>query len=184
MDCGRRTILLAGASLLGAVAAGEATACSLTATARRPFRRGACEREIEALVRLLNEAPSMAAEAVSDWYAERQFEIDRDLLTPDSEGLTDPVDFLRAFRLTDGKPDPRPIRLADLDLVRQRGNNAAFGFTLVRWSYHPADREGCDGLFTHGEYWGEERSGYIAAFQNNRLRSLREFPEWFADREA
>lgn len=183
MDHGRRRILLAGAAFVAAQAgAGKAAACSLTGTRKpRPFRRSECERAVEALVRMLNEAPSMPAQAVEDWYSQHSFEIDHDLLTPDSEGLTNEVDFFRDYRMSAGKLDSKPIRLVELELVRQRGNRAAFAFALKRYSYHPADPEGCNGLFTHEEYWGEEQTGYIATFVDNRLRQLRAFPEWFAD---
>ena len=183
MDHGRRAILVAGAALLAAAGgAGRAAACSLTASRRpRPFRRGECERAVEALVRMLNEAHSIPEEAVEKWYSERRFEIENDLLTPDAEGLTHEVDFIRDYRMSGGKLDSKPIRLVELELVRQRGNRAAFAFALKRYSYHPADPEGCNGLFTHDEYWGEEQTGYIATFLDNRLRQLRGFPEWFAD---
>ena len=183
MDPGRRAILVAGAALV--VAAGGASragACSLSASRRpRAFRRGECERELEALVRMLNEGPSMPREAVEQWYTERGFEIEYDLLPRDAEGLTSEVDFLRDYRMSGGRLDSNPIRLVELELVRQRGNRAAFAFALKRHSYHPADPEGCNGLFTHGEFWGEEQAGYIATFMDNRLRQLRAFPEWFAD---
>jgi hypothetical protein len=182
MDAERRTILLAGAALLAATAgAGRAQACSLTGTRSRPFRRSACEEELAELVRILNAAPSMSEAAVEAWYEERQFEVDDDLLEEQEGNIVDVPGFLRSYRLADGKLDSKPIRLVEVELVRQRGNRAAFAFTLKRHSYHAADPEGCNGLFTHGEYWGEERAGYIATFLNNRLTQLRAFPEWFAD---
>jgi hypothetical protein len=182
MDPGRRTILLAGAALLAAAAGARPTdACSLTGTRTRPFRRGACEDELEELVRILNEAPSMSEEAVEAWYAERQFEVDHDLLWQEEGKTVEVADFLRTYRLSDGKLDSKPIRLVELELVRQRKNRAAFAFVLKRHSYHAADPEGCNGLFAHDEYWGDEQTGYIATFVNNRVERLREFPEWFAD---
>lgn len=181
MDPGRRTILLAGGALIAAAATGRAGACSLTATRSRPFRRGACEDELEELVRILNEAPSMTEKAVEAWYEERQFEVDDELLWQEADNTVEVTDFLRTYRLSDGKLDSKPIRLAEVELVRQRKNRAAFAFVLKRHSFHAADPEGCNGLLTHGEYWGEEQTGYIATFVNNRLQRLRLFPEWFAD---
>ena len=183
MDPGRRTILLAGAALVaGSAGAGPVSACSLAGTPRsRPFRREACERELRELVRILNEAPSMSAEAVEAWYEQREFEVDDDLLWTGADGNMEVPAFLRTYRLSGGKLDSKPIRLAELELVRQRGSRAAFAFALKRYSYHPADPEGCNGMFIHDEYWGEEQTGYIATFVNNRLERLREFPEWFAD---
>ena len=183
MDLGRRTILLGGAALVAAAAGpGPAGACSLAGAPRpRPFRREACERELRELVRILNEAPSMSAEAVEAWYEEREFEVDDELLWAGSGGNMEVPAFLRTYRLSEGKLDSKPIRLAELELVRRRGGHAAFAFTLQRYSYHAADPEGCNGMFVHDEYWGDEQTGYIATFVNNRLDRLREFPEWFAD---
>jgi hypothetical protein len=182
MDHGRRAILLVAAALVAAASgAGPAGACSLTGTRSRPFRRRACEDELEELVRILNEAPSMSAEAVEAWYEERQFEVDDEMLWQEEGERVEVADFLRTYRLSDGKLDSKPIRLVELELVRQRKNRAAFAFVLKRHSYHAADPEGCNGLFTHDEYWGDSQSGYIATFVNNRLERLREFPEWFAD---
>jgi hypothetical protein len=123
----------------------------------------------------------MSAEAVEAWYEERGFEVDDEMLSAGPDGNMEVPAFLRTYRLSDGKLDSKPIRLAELDLVRQRGSRAAFAFTLKRYSYHAADPEGCNGMLTHDEYWGEEQTGYIATFVNNRLEQLREFPEWFAD---
>lgn len=182
MDPGRRTILLAGAALFATSAgAGQAGACSLTATRARPFRRAECERQIEELVRMLNEAPSMPAGKVEAWYEERQFEVDDEMLWSEANVTVEVPAFLRSYRLSAGKLDSKPIRLTELQLVRQRKSQAAFAFTLKRHSYHPADPEGCNGMFVHEEYWGDEEAGYIATFVNNRLERLREFPEWFAD---
>jgi hypothetical protein len=176
---GRRALL--AAALAATMAGSAAQGCSLTATRRpRPYREEECVRAIEDLVRMLNEAPSMPAETVEAWYADRGFSVDDELLFDSSERLEAPQ-FLRTYRVSDGKLDSKPIRLAELELVRRRGNRAAFAFTLKRWSYHAADPEGCNGMFVHGEYWGPEQAGFIAAFENNGLTSLRLFPEWFAD---
>jgi hypothetical protein len=178
---GRRALL--ATALAATLVTGKARACEITATRRAPYREDECVRAIEELVRMLNEAPSMPEAAVEAWYADRQFSVDDQLLV-DADSDNEPVQFLRTYRLSDGKLDSRPIRLAELERVRQRGNRAAFGFTLKRYSYHAADPEGCNGMFVHDEYWGEEQTGFIAAFENNRMTSLRRFPEWFADGPA
>lgn len=176
---GRRALL--AATLAATLAPGRAGACELTGTRRpRPYREEECVRAIEDLVRMLNEAPPMPQEKVEAWYADRRFSVDDELLF-DGNARVEAPQFLRTYRLSDGKLDSRPIRLAELELVRRRGNRAAFAFTLKRWSYHAADPEGCNGMFVHGEYWGEERAGFIAAFENNGITSLRLFPEWFAE---
>jgi hypothetical protein len=176
---GRRALL--AAALAATLAPRRAGACELTGTRRpRPYREEECVRAIEDLVRILNEAPSMPEEAVEAWYADRGFSVDDELLFDGSE-RPEASQFLRTYRLSDGKLDSKPIRLAELELVRRRGNRAAFAFALKRWSYHAADPEGCNGLFVHDEYWGPEQAGFIAAFENNAMRSLRLFPEWFAD---
>jgi len=175
---GRRALL--AAAMAATLAPGRARACEISATRRSPYREDECLRAIEELVRMLNAAPSMPEAAVEAWYADRQFSVDDELLS-DAGERADAVQFLRTYRLSDGKLDSRPIRLAELERVRRRDNRAAFAFALKRYSYHAADPEGCNGMFAHDEYWGEEQAGFIAAFENNRMTSLRLFPEWFAD---
>jgi hypothetical protein len=179
LEIGRRALLAAG--LAATLVPDRARACELVAT-RRPlrWREEECVAAIEDLVRMLNEAPSMPKEAVEAWYADRGFSVDEELLF-DGSGRIEAPEFLRSYRVSDGKLDSRPIRLSELKRVRRRGNRTAFAFTLKRYSYHAADPEGCNGMFVHGEYWGEEQAGFIAAFEYNRMTSLRLFPEWFAD---
>ncbi|MEA3039582.1 MAG: hypothetical protein QOE79_2095 [Sphingomonadales bacterium] len=179
LGIGRRALLTA--AVAATFAPGRAGACELTGT-RRPlhWREEECVAAIEDLVRMLNEAPSMPKDAVEAWYADRGFSVDDELLFDGSE-RGEPVQFLRTYRLSDGKLDSRPIGLAELKRIRRRGKRTAFAFTLKRYSYHAADPEGCNGMFVHDQYWGEEQAGFIAAFEYNRMTSLRLFPEWFAD---
>ncbi len=180
MGIERRTFIAAGLGIAGTLLGSGAKACSIPASVKsRPFSDAACRRQIRELVALLNEAPSMHPSAVEAWLEHRSIEFGDDLLWTGSEQL-DAATFVRTFKLSDGKVDGKPIRLADVSLIRERGNRASYAFTLRRYSYHAADPEGCNGLFVHDEYWGEEEAAYIAAFENNRMGTLRGFPEWFA----
>jgi len=180
MEVKRRTIFAAGIAALGVTMSGQAISCSITAS-REPsrFSDRACQRVIREFVRMLNEAPSMDINAVETWLEQNSISLDSDLLWSGSQ-QTDAATFLRTYRVSDGKLDPKPIRLTEIELVRQRANLASYAFTLRRYSHHAADPEGCNGLFVHDEYWGEEEAAYIAAFKNNQITNLREFPEWFA----
>ncbi len=180
MGIERRAFIAAGLGIAGTLLGSGAEACSISPSVKpRPFSDAACRRQIRELVTLLNEAPSMDSNAIEAWLAQHRINFGDDLLWAGSEQL-DPATFVRTFKLSDGKEDIKPIRLADMSLIRERGNRASYAFTLRRYSYHAADPEGCNGLFVHDEYWGEEEAAYIAAFENNRMGSLRGFPEWFA----
>ncbi|MBJ7527516.1 MAG: hypothetical protein JHD10_09815 [Sphingomonadaceae bacterium] len=182
MNYGRRSLLAAGMTL-AAVVGTKASACSLTVPERpRRFNDAVCRRQIDELVSIFNRAPSMTEEAVDTWLEERNVEFDDDLLWSDSEqAQLGPADFIRNFKMSGGQLDTKPIRLTEVSLIKNRGNLASYAFTLRRYSYTPADPQGCNGLFTHDEFWDYAHTGYIAAFTNNRMDTLRAFPEWFSD---
>jgi hypothetical protein len=168
--------LAAGAAALTAISA-PANACSLTGTRIRRFSDAESRRALTAFVKLLNEAPDLSEEALEERTRTIRPAIGDDLL----EGIDGPATaetFFRSYRLSDGKLDPEPIRLVSATLIRQVGNKAAYQFTLRRFSYYAADEEGCNGLFTHDAYYGEEDHSLIAGMENNALTSVRAFPEW------
>jgi len=89
-----------------------------------------------------------------------------------------PVQFYKEFRLSAGRPDPRPIRISELNLLRRVGTRAVYQFTLDRYSYHSADDDGCNGMFTHDEFYGVDRVAYLATFSNNQLQQIKLFQDW------
>lgn len=179
----RRDILAAGLVGIGVSVASGASACSLTARKNVRFSDALCQRQIEQFVDLLNRASEMAEEDVQKAVEELSVSLEPDLLWQGDKTIDD-VTFFRTYRVSSGKLDTKPIDLREVTLIRQRGQSASYAFTLRRYSYHPADDEGCNGLFTHDEYWGNEDTGYIAVFNDNRLLSVREFIEWFAGMRA
>lgn len=180
MEIERRTFIAATLSIGGTMFGENAAACSLAAVPRPlRFSDAQCRRQIREWVSLLNSAPSMKPDAVEAWLEERSITLDHELLRSGSDQV-DEATFIRSFRVSAGKLDPKDIRLADIGLVRQRDNLASYAFTLRRYRYYPADDEGCNGLFVHDEYWGNEDRAFIASFTNNRMKTLRTFPEWFA----
>jgi hypothetical protein len=182
MNYGRRSLLAAGMTL-AAVVGTKASACSLTVPERpRRFNDAVCRRQIDELVSIFNRAPSMTKEDVGNWFEKRNINFDEYLLWSDSEQeQLSPADFIRNFKMSGGQLDTKPIRLTEVSLIKNRGNLASYAFTLRRYSYTPADPQGCNGLFTHDEFWDYAHTGYIAAFTNNRMDTLRAFPEWFSD---
>ena len=179
---GRRELIAAGVVGLGLVAAAPVEACSLTAVRRRPYSDSECRRELQRFVNLLNAAPILSPEALSERAQELSVTLDETMVenAVGDEGSWDEQRdrFYREFKISDGKPDPRPIRLREANLIRRLGNRAAYQFTLERYSYHAADEEGCNGMFTHDEYYGVDRTSYLATFVANGLEAVKDFPEW------
>jgi|GEM_PF-2763623 len=185
----RREFLLAGAVGLGALAAPAAEACSLVAERNTPFSEQACLRELRRFVDLLNRGPEMSLEAIAKEADELPVTVDREMIyetvAEENETETDKAYFFyKEFRLSDGKLDPRPIRVGQANLIRRLRNRATYQFTLERYSYHAADPEGCNGMFTHDEFYGVDRVSYLATFQNNRLTLVKPFPEWYLEAKA
>lgn len=178
---GRRGLLGFGAVGAALVASSATQACTIVPLPKaKPFGRSECEQQINDLVDFMNEAPNLAAEAVSDWVDRRGINVDFEY--PLSENVGGPAYnylFFREYRISEGKIDPDPIKLKEINLIRHVGNQSAFQFTLVRNQFFSADPEGCNGLFIHDEYFGKTETAFIARFLNNKLNSFRDFPEWF-----
>ncbi|UIJ44784.1 hypothetical protein LZK98_17260 [Sphingomonas cannabina] len=165
----------------------EAAACTLVAVNRAPFRDRMCRRALAEFVALLNDAPSLPVEDVlrrkdeigvwieEGWVDDRLGE-ERSNKDADRQ-----YTFVREFRLSAGILDPRPIEIDGINLVRRLGNRATYQFTLKRYAYHPADPEGCNGLFVHDEYYGDDRLSCLATFSANHLKTVRRFPEWYLE---
>lgn len=162
----------------------DAAACSIVPTSRTPFHDRRSRASIGKFVALLNEAATLSDEELmrrqdemsvvleDDWVDEQVGDrqtgaIGRDYL------------FVKQFRVSGGILDPRPIEVEDVNLIRRLGNRATYQFTLKRYSYHPADLEGCNGLFTHDAYYGYDRLSCLATTSANRLQTVRRFPEWY-----
>ena len=183
---GRREVLACGAAGVALALAPSAEACSLVANPRRRFSDRACRAALQAWVDLLNRAPQMSIEQIEEVDDELSVEIDDELVDDVVSEEINSADerrqaFYKEFRLSGGRLDTRPIRIDEINLIRQLRSLATYQFTLERYSYHPADPEGCDGLFTHDEYWGLDRVSYLATFTNNRMQSVRRFPEWYLE---
>lgn len=179
---GRRAVLVGGALGLGALAGG-AEACSLTAVRNRPFDDRICRQRVRDWVALLDRAPAMADAAIEAAAQAADLGPDSAIVTavvgdllPLSSERT--IQFYKGFRLSAGRPDTRPILISELNLLRRVRSRAVYQFTLDRYSYHPADEEGCNGMFVHGEYYGVDRTAYLATFNNNQPQGVRWFQEW------
>ena len=182
----RRAFLLAGAAGLGALAARPAEACSITADRNTPFDDRACRRALRGFVDLLNRGPQMSLEAIAREADGLSVTVDQEMIyetvaEADATETDKIYYFYKEFRLSDGKPDPRPMRVSEESLIRRLRNRATYQFTLERYSYHEADPDGCNGMFTHDEFFGVDRTSYLATFHNNRLTSVKPFPEWYLE---
>ena len=173
-----------GASMIWA--AEEAAACSIVATNVTPFSDRRSRAAIAEFVALLNEAATLPNEELMRRQDEMSVVIE-DEWVDERVGDREPGHggrdylFVKEFRVSGGRLDPRPIEIEDINLIRRLGNKATYQFTLKRYSYHPADYEGCNGLFTHDAYYGYDRLSCLATTYANRLQTVRRFPEWYLD---
>lgn len=183
---GRRAVLLGAAVGVGLLAE-TAEACTIAQVRRVPFADARCRRHIRTWVDLLDHGPAMSDQAIQAAAQALNGRLDNDIVR---EVLGDevppspehPIQFYKRFRLSSGRPDPRPIRISELNRLHQVGNRAVYQFTLDRYSYHPADPEGCNGMFVHDEYYGVDRTAYLATFENNVLQGIKWFDEWPLER--
>lgn len=132
----------------------DAAACSIVAASRTPFSDRRSRQAITEFITLLNGAPTLS----DDELIRRQDEMSialEDEWVEERVGGRQPGHigrnylFVKEFRRSGGRLDPRPIQIDDINLIRRLGNRATYQFTLKRYSYHPADPEGCNGMFTH-----------------------------------
>lgn len=171
---GRREAIALSVAGLGLVASQTANACSIVAT-RRPisFQSSSCEAKLRQFIAFANLAHAKTDDQIFEWQEKSGIDPDYDGHGWDSAAL------IKTLRMSDGKLDPTPIRIGELELLRQKQNRATYVFTLRRNQYFAADEEGCNGLFTHGEYFADTEKPYLATFENNQFQMLREFPEWY-----
>ena len=172
---GRREMLAATAAGIGAIAsASGADACTLIATRRaKPFRSSTCERQIRQIVDFANLAHAKTDEEVAAWAEKTGIDAQYDGDDFDNNRV------LQTMRISDGKVDLKPIRILEINLLRQLGNRASYQFTLRRNQFSAADDEGCNGLFTHGEFYSDVDTAFLAWFEDNEFQGFREFPEWY-----
>lgn len=139
---------------------------------RKPltFRNNVCEESIRSFVAFANVAHAKSDAEIEGWQ-------EKTGISPNYEGDFDGS--LKTLRVGDGKVDPKPIKIVELELIRQLRNKASYAFVLKRHRFFAADEEGCNGLFTHGEYFGDETTAYLATFVDNKFRTFREFPDWY-----
>ena len=164
-----------GMAGLGLLASNRANACTISAK-RRPisFRSGSCESKLRQFIAFANIAHTKTDDEVFEWQ-------EKTGIDPDYDGYEwDRSSFLiKSLRMSDKKLDPKLIRIGELELLRQKQNLATYVLTLRRNQFFAADEEGCNGLFTHGEYYADTEKPYLATFENNEFRTLRDFPEWY-----
>ncbi|MBO9580602.1 MAG: hypothetical protein J7498_06890 [Sphingobium sp.] len=179
----RRELLGVGAVASVLLASSAANACTILPTVKaKALRLAECERQIHELVAFMNQAPGLSQDVVSEWVDRRNINVYYEY--PVSENVGGSLYnylFFREFRISGGKLDPDPIKIKEINLIRHLGGNSALQFTLIRNQFFPEDLEGCNGLFTHGDYFDKTETAFIARFFNNKLMSFRDFPEWFVE---
>lgn len=178
--CTKRALLGGLAAAIGG-AVEPAAACSLVARPKpRRFSEAAALRSLRELVALINAAPKLTDALLGERAEALNFDaaIADELLSYPDRSPIENSELLRAWGRADGKPDRSAIRLTETTFLKEAHGIALYQFTLTRDQYHPADTEGCNGLFVHDEYYGIERRSYLGVFVNNALRDVRSFPDW------
>ncbi len=183
---GRRELIAGGVAVVGGLVSSSAQACSLTYYPRTPFNDQVCRASLVAWVALLNEETGSPSESLISKIDDLDVEVGDNILEEIlSEAELADADrgytLYTRFRVSDGKLDRAPIKLKEVNRIRKLRNRASYQFTLVRQSYHAADEEGCNGLFTHDELWSADQTSYLATFWNNRLQAVKLFPEWYLE---
>lgn len=188
----RRELLAAGTAGAALFAAAPAHACSVAATRREPFSDRECLQSLRQWVNLLNAAPSMAENQLRGQVDDLSVSVNDDhlLFGVLAERVRDPdlrsYGFYREFRLSGGRLDPRPIRLAETNRIRRVGTRATYQFTLERYRYRPdvTEEEAAGDSCGNGAvpaHYETERTSYLATFWNNRLQAVKQFPEWYLE---
>jgi len=182
----RQVLALGGVGMALLYPNASATACSISPQNRTPFNDRRSRGAITDFVTLLNEAATLPEdEAIrrqdamsvvleDAWVEERVGDRERSHVGRDYL-------FVKEFRMAGGRLDTRPIEIEEINLIRRLGNRATYQFTMKRYSFHPADPEGCNGLFTHEAFYGYDRLSCLATTYANRLQAVRRFPEWYLD---
>ncbi|HEX8389640.1 MAG TPA: hypothetical protein VF636_11515 [Sphingomonas sp.] len=169
----------------GVAGAAGAEACSLTPRLKpRPHSDVACRKSLDDLIAVIRSAPSISDAELTRRTAELAISFDSSVSDPildyPNRSPIELTELLRGWSASAGKADRKPIRLAEVNPLKENDGVALYQFTLLRDQYHPADEEGCNGLFTHEEFFGPERRSYLGTFINNRLRNVTAFDEWLA----
>lgn len=190
----RRQVLAAGVVGAALFAAAPANACSIVASRRVPFSERECLTQLARWVAVLNDGPSLSTQELQERVDALSVDVDDDELLyrvltdrardPDHRSYT----FYKEFRLSGGQADPRPILLAETNRIRRLRSRATYQFTLQRYRYIPAvrDEEAAGGSCETASdaHYRVERTAYLATFWNNRMQTVKLFPEWYLEDAA
>jgi hypothetical protein len=190
---GRREAMLGAVVGLGAFAAGPARACTVTGVRISPFSDRACRAALQAWIDLLNVGPELPIERITRVVDDRSLAVVDEQMVAEAVGPSDGTQtetdrtylFYQKFRISNGRPDPEPIRLTEINMIRRLRNRASYQFAIERHAYVPAfedDGGSCTG--SEPEHYAQYRTSYIASFTNNRLGVVRQFPEWYLEERA
>lgn len=164
----------------GAVA--SADACSLAGRLKpRAFYDAACRNSLDRLVALIRMAPRRSAEELVTKAEATSIHFDETVSDPilnyPNRSPIERAELIAGWSMAGGKADRTAIRLIEVNSLKSEKGVALLQFTLQRDQFHPAD-EGCNGLFTHGDFYGPERRSYLGTFINNDLRQVTAFDQW------
>jgi len=177
-----RRALLALAVGAGTLAIRGAEACSLVVRRDLRFSDAACRRSLADWLRLLNEGRLLTEDQLTRRADALSVDVDQEalwsIIGDDATKVDRSYAFYRRYTSVAGKADRAPARLVEVNFLKGVHGQAIYQFTVRRDQFHPADEEGCNGLLTHGDFYGIEDRSYLGVFRNNRLATVRDFSEW------
>lgn len=183
----RRLLLSGFGGLAGASFAAAGAACSFTARLKPiSVSDAACRRSLQALVRLINDAPALADGDLSTRAALLAINFDSNVSDPilnyPNHSPIEYVDLLRAWGSSDGKRDRSPISLREVNMLKGERGVALYQFTLRRDQFHgeiTAEEAAGDSCAVPSEaFYGPEDTSYLGLFKNNELREVSSFDAW------
>lgn len=189
MTLTRRT-LFATAAAIAAGAETIANGCSLVARRRaKSFSDAACRRSLEALVRLINDAPRLSDQVLGSRADELSINFDPDVTGPildyPNRSPIDAAELLRAWTRTAQTRDRAPLRLAEVNLLKGDRGLALYQFTLRRERFFAEvteeDAAGDSCGSAAPAHYSTTLASYLGVFRNNRLHTVRAFDEWLQE---
>lgn len=182
-----RRALFAGAAAMTAGSVTPAKACSLVNPRRSiGFSDAACRRSLNDLVRLINDARALTDEELAHRASELSINFDSDVSDPildyRNRSPIEDEELLKAWSRSAGTLDRKPIRLAEVNLLKGERGVALYQFTLRRERFYAeiteedAASDSCG--VAQPAHFETTLTSYLGVFLNNKLRTVSAFDEW------
>ena len=191
MDVSRRSVLAGAGFVTGGLLARPAGACSVVPRLRPiGFSDAACRRSLQRLIALIHAAATSSADDIARRASALSIAFDSTVIDPIMNyprvHPIEDADLIRAWGMSDGKPDRSPVALREINLLKSGKGVALYQFTLRRDAFHAGETEdeaagsSC-GMGAVVPYYGPEDASYLGLFLNNALREVSAFDAWLRE---